>query len=179
MGGSGSGKTTLLTIIAGHEQCATGTISLDGHRYNEGTGSFIGFVPQSERFFSTLTVGETLVFASKLRGAHATSEEKIEQQVDRLLNELELSHVKNTRIGDPDAARRQGLSGGERKRTAIATEVPWDSSSVAPRVSESRPSLLVARLPSFVLSFLSWCTRHLCWCSTSLPPGSTRVPQLR
>eukprot|EP00966_Prymnesium_polylepis_P269919 6235669-Prymnesium_polylepis.1 len=50
-----SGKTTLLTILAAHEPCASGDVRLDGVPYDGSTGAKIGFVPQADRLFSTLT----------------------------------------------------------------------------------------------------------------------------
>ena len=67
LGPSGSGKTTLLTILAGHEPPASGRLTLDGAPYDARTAARVGFVPQVDQLFSTLTVLETLVFAQEMR----------------------------------------------------------------------------------------------------------------
>ena len=64
LGPSGSGKTTLLTLLAGHEPCAAGTLTLDGAPYDARTAARVGFVPQQDQLFSTLTVKETLTRTS-------------------------------------------------------------------------------------------------------------------
>ena len=67
LGPSGSGKTTLLTILAGHEPPASGRLTLDGAPYDARTAARVGFVPQVDQLFSTLTVLETLEFAQEMR----------------------------------------------------------------------------------------------------------------
>ena len=67
LGPSGSGKTTLLTILAGHEPPASGRLMLDGAPYDARTAARVGFVPQVDQLFSTLTVLETLEFAQEMR----------------------------------------------------------------------------------------------------------------
>ncbi|KAL1496592.1 hypothetical protein AB1Y20_014197 [Prymnesium parvum] len=116
LGASGSGKTTLLSILAACEPAASGEAALDGRLYDASTGRSIGFVPQAERLFPTLTVGETVALSARLRGAAAS-------RAAEALAALQLEHVQHSRLGDPAASRREGVSGGERRRTAIATEL--------------------------------------------------------
>ena len=120
LGPSGSGKTTLLTLLAGHELAAEGTLMLDGRTYDEKTGASVGFVPQQDRMFATLTVGETVRLAARLRGVEDGA-----SRVADVMRELGLEDVKDTRIGDPLASRasQRGVSGGERKRCALALEL--------------------------------------------------------
>lgn len=120
MGPSGCGKTTLLSIVAGHAPCPSGaSLTLDGAAYGPTTSAQIGFVPQTERLFATLTVRETFALHARLRGSRAVAPERIE----RLQNELGLSDVLDSVVGDPAAIRRRGLSGGERKRLAVGLEL--------------------------------------------------------
>ena len=114
MGPSGSGKSTLLTLLAGHEFAAEGTLKLNGHAYDETTSASVGFVPQQDRLFASLTVAETIALSARLRGVGI-------KRVRAVLLELGLDDVAATRIGDPLATRasQRGISGGERKRVGL------------------------------------------------------------
>jgi ATP-binding cassette subfamily G (WHITE) protein 2 len=121
MGASGSGKTTLLTLLAGHAQADAGSIKLNGGPLRS---SSVGFLPQFDFLFESLTVLETLRLGSSLRGARLSPSRHDEQDDARLLallTRLGLAHVVHSRIGQANAAgKRRGISGGERKRCALA-----------------------------------------------------------
>lgn len=57
---------------------------------------------------------------SRLKLPANMSNEDRDARVNRVLEEMHLSHVADSQIGD---ARRKGLSGGEKKRLAIASEL--------------------------------------------------------
>ena len=121
LGPSGSGKTTLLTILAGHEPPASGRLTLDGAPYDARTAARVGFVPQVDQLFSTLTVLETLEFAQEMRnGAKAGAARR---ECHDVLAQVGLERVADQRVGDPASLRRRGLSGGERKRLSVALEL--------------------------------------------------------
>ena len=125
LGPSGSGKTTLLTILAGHEPPASGRLTLDGAPYDARTAARVGFVPQVDQLFSTLTVLETLEFAQEMRNG-ATPARKAgatRRECHDVLAQVGLERVADQRVGDPASLRRRGLSGGERKRLSVALEL--------------------------------------------------------
>jgi ATP-binding cassette subfamily G (WHITE) protein 2 len=68
-----------------------------------------------------MTVRECLTFAAKLKLA-GTLEEKM-TRVDEVIKDLRLTKCQNTKIG---GSLVKGVSGGERKRTAIGVELITD-----------------------------------------------------
>ena len=100
LGPSGSGKTTLLTVLAGHEPCASGHLALDGAPYDARTAARVGFVPQVDQLFSTLTVLETLEFAQEMRNG-ATPAGATRRDCHDVLAQVGLARVADQRVGDP------------------------------------------------------------------------------
>lgn len=120
MGPSGSGKTSLLDMISGRNIPTMGAVYLNGQPYNKSTKRKIGFVPQQEALFGTLTVEETVLFAAQLRLSERIPLAEKKLRVANVLAELGIAHVAGSLIGDQT---KRGISGGERKRASIACEV--------------------------------------------------------
>lgn len=78
------------------------------------------YVQQDDNFFSMLTTLETLETHAALLLPPSVPEHERAARVSRLLSALGLSRVADSRVG---GARARGLSGGERKRLAIACEL--------------------------------------------------------
>jgi ATP-binding cassette subfamily F protein uup len=139
IGANGSGKTTLLRVVAGREAPDTGRVV----RANNKTLAFLSQNPQIDEDASVL---ETIFAASggvmKLirdyeAACHdlavAGANEKLLEKVSALQHELEISggweietNARNvlTRLGIHDtAAKMKTLSGGQRKRVALAHEL--------------------------------------------------------
>ncbi|KAJ3203451.1 ATP-binding cassette sub- G member 2 [Dinochytrium kinnereticum] len=124
MGSSGAGKTTLLNCLSG--RLATGTLSgnilYNGKPRDPRTWrKTMAFVEQQDVLYSQITVRETLRYAARLRlpSSHYTVKEK-DKRADDVLKSLRLSKAADTRIGDENV---RGVSGGEKKRTAIGQEL--------------------------------------------------------
>jgi ABC-type multidrug transport system ATPase subunit len=75
------------------------------------TGSY---VVQDDKLMPNLTVYETLSYAAQLR--HVQSRQAIEELTHNALLEMELVHIKDSRVGD-DYVR--GISGGQRRRCVV------------------------------------------------------------
>jgi ABC transport system ATP-binding/permease protein len=114
IGESGSGKSTLIKALAGVARPSGGRISVSGEPVSARLTD-IGYVPQDDIVHPHLTVAEALRYAARLRLPQDTRSEEIEQAVTRVLDELALAEHANTRIAS--------LSGGQRKRTAVAAEL--------------------------------------------------------
>lgn len=72
-------------------------------------------------FIGTLTVREHLIFQSQLRmDKHITFDDRL-RRVEEVIAELGLTKCSTTTIGIP--GRIKGISGGEMKRLAFASEV--------------------------------------------------------
>ena len=120
MGPSGSGKSTLLCAIAGccdRKVGLRGDLRLDGAAVDRVDAAF---VRQQDVFYPYLTVRETLTFAATLRLGRDAD---VPAVVDDLLRKTGLGKAADSIVGD-DKVR--GVSGGERKRLAIACELVDD-----------------------------------------------------
>ncbi|TNE85801.1 MAG: ATP-binding cassette domain-containing protein [Deltaproteobacteria bacterium] len=130
VGPSGAGKTTLLTAIAGIAPADSGDVLMDGQPFHSLLAtdrSIVGIVPQDDVVHGELTVEEALFYSGRLRFASDTDKEVIDAEVDRVLEELGIAHVRRSRIGD---ALKRGISGGQRKRVSLGQELITKSTRV-------------------------------------------------
>eukprot|EP00038_Savillea_parva_P006744 m.165565 g.165565 ORF g.165565 m.165565 type:complete len:699 (-) comp12579_c0_seq1:1083-3179(-) len=126
MGPTGSGKTTLLSTLAQRNEATLRTFGSirygDMHRYQfcKALKPRIGFVEQDDIVVPQLTVRQSLMISAGLRiGKHMTEQEQ-RNRVEEVISSLRLNKCADSRIGG-DGAR--GISGGERKRLCIGTEL--------------------------------------------------------
>ncbi|KAJ1762155.1 hypothetical protein GGH19_003689 [Coemansia sp. RSA 1807] len=127
IGSSGAGKTTLLNALSGRiiGGRLSGSILYRGAKRHPGHFKRISaYVQQDDLMHPLLTVQETLAYASRLRlpNKHYNAQTKSER-VNTVIRQLRLEAARNTRIGD---AKVRGVSGGERKRVSIGTELLTD-----------------------------------------------------
>ena len=123
MGPSGAGKTTLMDCIALRQRAFEGAIHVDGRSPKSDYFTQTGYVHQKELFFSSLTSREHLMFHSINRLGGKYTKDQCLKRVDEVINEVELMRCADTIIGGGEFALVKGLSGGERKRLAIGTEL--------------------------------------------------------
>jgi ABC-type lipoprotein export system ATPase subunit len=120
MGPSGAGKTTLLNALSGtlprqKGLHLSGVLRLNGARPPGVRGKVQGYVTQEDALFTQLTVRETLRLAAALRLPARASKTAKDAAADAVLVELGLARCADTRVVK--------VSGGERKRLAIAQEM--------------------------------------------------------
>ena len=118
IGPSGAGKSTLVKLIGGAMPRSAGVVDFDGHDVHAEYASMrsrIGVVPQDDVVHRQLTVEQALSYAAELRLPPDTSTDDRRQVVERVLDELELTPHKKTRVDK--------LSGGQRKRASVAMEL--------------------------------------------------------
>lgn len=123
MGPSGCGKSTLLDVLADQKEFGTiaGDIRINGQLRSSVFRRASAYVMQFDVLYSELTPRETLFFVTELRlGENVPAVEKY-QRVEKTLEELDLIHVADTKIGDGDGAG--GLSGGQKRRLTVAIEL--------------------------------------------------------
>lgn len=120
-GPSGCGKTTLLEMLAGRNiQGDIGSVTINGVVMQpRQLRRHIGYVPQQDVLSATLTVRETLEFSAAMR-LGALSAQQRAGRVNWALSQLQLERVASSRIGDMS---NRGLSGGEKRRVAVAVEL--------------------------------------------------------
>ena len=115
IGSNGSGKSTLLKIIAGLINPRSGYIEVFHEKMNNLKDfskyrSDIGYLPQDvTNHFLCPTVIEDVIFSLRAKGV---SKEEALIQGEKILKELEITHLKDRVIFD--------LSGGEQKIVALA-----------------------------------------------------------
>jgi ABC-type multidrug transport system ATPase subunit len=127
MGPSGSGKTSLLNILAREGvRGYSGKVLLNGVDPKKAFRRLIGFVHQDDVFLPHLTVMQTMTFAALLKIPGKISYKEKMKRIDAILKELGLEKCKNSLVGGAGVVK--GISGGERKRLAIAVELLSDPS---------------------------------------------------
>jgi ABC-type multidrug transport system ATPase subunit len=126
LGASGSGKSTLIDALA--NRIAKG--SLKGSRTLNGEPlesrllkAISAYVMQDDLLFPMLTVEETLSFSAEFRLPRTLSASKKKARVQALIDQLGLRAAANTIIGDEG---HRGVSGGERRRVSICTDIIHD-----------------------------------------------------
>lgn len=122
LGGSGSGKTSLLDCIASR---AHGTVSGKVYYNNmectkDIAQTFTSYVMQADRLLPNLTVRETLRYSAQLRLPGNASKFDIEEKVSKVIIEMGLKSVADSRIGGSIV---RGISGGEKRRVTIAIQL--------------------------------------------------------
>ncbi|RDH76103.1 ATP-binding cassette domain-containing protein [Mycolicibacterium moriokaense] len=118
IGPSGAGKSTFARLVAGYTHPTTGTVSFEGHDIHAEYASLrsrIGMVPQDDVVHGQLTVEQALMYAAELRLPPDTNKEDRERVVAQVLEELEMTQHRQTRVDK--------LSGGQRKRASVAMEL--------------------------------------------------------
>jgi len=117
MGPSGAGKSTLMDVLAGYTtNRVSGSVQVNGverdiHRFRRDSS----YIMQDDKLQPLLTVHEAMSIAANLKlGAEFSPKHKMER-VDEIIRAMSLSEVKNTQT--------KSLSGGQRKRLAIALEL--------------------------------------------------------
>jgi len=114
MGASGSGKSTLLRLLAGLEFPTAGRVVIDGadatHASPPERG--VGMVLQDAPLYEHLSVLDNVAHPLRARGAsRETARLRAREMLDRM------------RIGVLASARSSEISGGERRRVALARAV--------------------------------------------------------
>ncbi|KAG1701992.1 hypothetical protein DVH05_010482 [Phytophthora capsici] len=121
MGPSGAGKSSLLDCLSGRNANMDGQIVINGvNGYTPKLRKLVAYAMQDELFHSTLTVKEHLVFQARLRLGGQVSTQRCEDRANAVITELGLTGCRDTLIG---GWMLRGISGGEKKRLAFASEI--------------------------------------------------------
>ncbi|WP_369815603.1 ATP-binding cassette domain-containing protein, partial [Mycobacterium sp. 852002-40037_SCH5390672] len=131
IGPSAARNSALLTLLAGTRELSAGRVIVDGHGVHDEPQSMrarIGVVPRDDRLHRQLTVAQVLEYAADMRLPPDTLPEQRDRVVSQVLDELELTPHRDTRI--------RKLSAEVRRCAALAVELV------------TRPSLLVVDEPT-------------------------------
>jgi ABC-type multidrug transport system ATPase subunit len=103
----------------------TGSVSVNGlPRDYETFKKRTAYVEQDDAIFAELTVREQITGAALLRLPSGMPKDRKLLRVDRVIDELGLAKCADSRVGGELV---KGISGGERKRVAIGSELVTDS----------------------------------------------------
>ncbi|KAH9600687.1 ABC transporter-like [Trypanosoma melophagium] len=123
MGPSGAGKTTLMGAITGklYNPKATleGCCFLNNTIYSQRYKKLVSYVSQDDIVMGKETPREAIRFACRVR--LGMSEEESEKLVNEVIKRLHLTKCQDTILGIPGILK--GVSGGERKRANVGTEL--------------------------------------------------------
>ena len=118
VGPSGSGKSTLMGALSGYQRADEGMVLVNSDDFYANFDAYrpvIGYVPQDDIVHPNLRVHEALYFTAKLRLPPDTSAAEIEGRISRVLVDVRMSEHGDKYIHE--------LSGGQRKRVSIASEL--------------------------------------------------------
>lgn len=130
-GPSAARNSALLGLLAGTTQLSSGCVTVDGHDVHaepEAMRTRIGIVAHDDRLHRQLTVERAVGYAAEMRLPQDIPREQRDRVVSQVLEELELTPHRATRIGN--------LSPELRRCAALAVELV------------TRPTLLVVDEPS-------------------------------
>ncbi|MDF1739291.1 MAG: ATP-binding cassette domain-containing protein [Verrucomicrobiales bacterium] len=116
IGGSGQGKSTLMNALCGVAPPTKGKVWINELEISDRSAVMnagVGFVPQDDIVHRELRVRDAITISANLKLNLPTQE--VESLVDRTLAMLDLTEHQTKRI--------RKLSGGQRKRVSIATEM--------------------------------------------------------
>ncbi|MEO9324505.1 FHA domain-containing protein [Nocardioides sp. C4-1] len=119
IGPSGAGKSTLLGALTGLRPATHGRVIWQGHdlyAHYDQLRFQIGLVPQQDIQHPQLKVKQALGYAAELRLPPDTRAQERAQRVQTVAGQLQLQTRLDNRIGSQ-------LSGGQKKRVSIATEL--------------------------------------------------------
>jgi ABC-type multidrug transport system ATPase subunit len=116
LGGSGQGKSTLMTAICGIHPPTRGKVKIDGIEIGLGGAQVpVGYVPQDDIVHVELAVEQAISHSARLRLDSRIPPSEIDALVNEIIERLGLEEHRHKRISL--------LSGGQRKRVSIATEL--------------------------------------------------------
>ena len=120
LGPNGAGKTTCFYMVVGLVACDGGDVYIDDQKIthlpiHRRAKLGLSYLPQEASVFRKLSVVENIKAVLELQ--HWTADE-IEQRAETLLEELHISHIRNSSAAS--------LSGGERRRVEIARALSTD-----------------------------------------------------
>lgn len=139
----GCGKSSFLNVLSARVPAGgsslmalKGSIKVNGvERNDEVFRSISAYVTQDDLLYTHLTVYETLILAAQFYLPTETPREVKEALVETVINDLSLRKARDTKIGNEKV---RGVSGGERRRTSIATQLLIDPAVLFLDVSRTR-----------------------------------------
>ncbi|KAJ3191813.1 hypothetical protein HK101_007396 [Irineochytrium annulatum] len=121
MGPSGAGKTTFMNVLMGKAKRTGGELRINGVTAELAAYKrIIGYVPQEDIMHRELTCMENIHYSAKCRLPKDWTAREIEEHANNVVDALNLRKVAHVPIGDE---LTRGVSGGQRKRVNVGTEL--------------------------------------------------------
>ena len=139
---------------------STGEVLYNNKKLTMQQKRHIGYVLQDDLLYESLTVWETLYYAAMLRLPNTMSKAEKVERVRAVIQTLGLQKCQHTIVG---GHRRRGLSGGERKRVSVGSEMLIN------------PAVLLLDEPT---RYVGWRSRALCSLHSHSGLDSTIAMQL-
>lgn len=121
IGGSGAGKSTFMDSLNGFRLPTSGTVLINNDSFYDNYNAYknvLGYVPQQDIVYDSLTVREMLTYSAQLRMPEDSTKDEINERVLEVIKDVELEGRENLLI--------KKLSGGQKKRASIAVELLAD-----------------------------------------------------
>ena len=123
LGPNGAGKTTLMNILAGVLSPTAGRALWNGEAIDSPGADYrarLGFLPQTPGMYNTFTAAQYLRYMAALKGVFSGRGERaaLDQHIDELLRQVNLSDEARRRVGT--------FSGGMRQRLGVAQALLGD-----------------------------------------------------
>jgi lipopolysaccharide export system ATP-binding protein len=120
LGPNGAGKTTCFYMVVGLVACDGGEVYIDDKKItrlpiHQRARLGVSYLPQEASVFRKLSVVENIKAVLEFQ---KLTPAQVEQRADRLLEELHITHIRNSSAAS--------LSGGERRRVEIARALSTD-----------------------------------------------------
>eukprot|EP01069_Polyplicarium_translucidae_P005394 Polyplicarium_translucidae@DN2778_c0_g1_i1.p1 len=124
MGASGAGKSTLLNVLSRRNISHGGAVTFNGNPATVlDARAHAAYIQQEDLFFGKLTVREHMDSQASLRLPASTTEAERNEIVSEILVKLGLTKCEHARVGNTMLGDGRGISGGEKKRLNIASEL--------------------------------------------------------
>jgi ABC-type multidrug transport system ATPase subunit len=112
-----------MNALSGYAQATGGHVFINGDDYYRNFDAYrtvLGYVPQDDIIHRTLPVDRALGYAAQLRLPADTAAPEIAQRIARVLDDVEMTPHRDKLV--------ENLSGGQRKRVSIGSELLADPS---------------------------------------------------
>ncbi len=109
LGPNGAGKTTTLLMLLGLTEPTSGSVQVCGYNPTKEpikVKRFVGYLPEKIGFYEDLTARQNLEYTARL---NSVPWQQIPQKIDKVLNSVGLSEVRNKEVGKFSHGMKQRL----------------------------------------------------------------------